>query len=170
MRTINYELQGNDVPESLRGKTIRLQVPETYREAESLTKAGESDVVAKFADGDVIRRQGRLRGKSKKALKDANGDAEKAIGALQAWNDGADSVYTVRAEGDGTPSAPKTAKGRQTKAAASSGNRLFERCLADETFLSRMVKQNVVDQAEYDEWKAARAEAVAAEKTPAATA
>jgi hypothetical protein len=55
----------------------------------------------------------------------------------------------------GTPATAKPATIKKN-AAASSGNRLFEKCLADGAFLDRMIKQQIVDRAEYDAWLAAR--------------
>jgi hypothetical protein len=55
----------------------------------------------------------------------------------------------------GTPATAKPATVKKN-AAASSGNRLFEKCLADEAFLARMEKQGIVERAEYDAWLAAR--------------
>jgi hypothetical protein len=55
----------------------------------------------------------------------------------------------------GTPATAKPATVKKN-AAASSGNRLFEKCLADESFLARMEKQGVVERSEYDAWLAAR--------------
>jgi hypothetical protein len=164
MRHVEYELQGKDVPTELRGKVLKLRVPETLAEGEAMCRDGQEGVLAKFADGRIITVQGILRNRSAKALKDANGDVDKALATLQGIEDA--HQYAIQREGSG-PSKPKTAQGRQTKAAASSGNRLFEKCLADETFLARMVKQQIVDQAEFDDWKAARAEAEAAKTAPA---
>lgn len=144
MRTIVYELQGKDVPEALRGAKINIAVGENYRECETLTEKGESDVCAKFNDGRVIALQGALRTKSKKSN----------LAELQSFADG--YKYTERVEGEGGPSAPKTARGVATQKAAASGNRLFEKCATDETFLQRMVKQQIVDLDEFNAWKQAR--------------
>lgn len=55
-------------------------------------------------------------------------------------------------------STPKTAKPSTIRknVAASSGNRLFEKCATDADFLRRMVGQGIVDQGEYDTWLANR--------------
>lgn len=159
MRTINYELQGKEVPAALVGKVVKLRVPETYKEAEGMTKGGEADVVAKFADGVVIAIQGALRTKSKK----------QDLATLQKFAD--EYVYTVRAEGTGVGGKPKTAKGRAESIARTSGNKLFDR-LAGEVAsgnsanLDRLVKQGFVDRAEFDAYTEARKEAEAEAKTP----
>lgn len=82
----------------------------------------------------------------------------------------AEAVAAGNAVKVGAPTArgtPATAKPATIKknVAASSGNRLFEKCKSDEAFLARMVKQGIVDQGEFDQWLAASAPA-----TPAATA
>lgn len=158
MRTIVYELAGSDVPEALKGAKINIAVGENYRECESLTEKGEADVTAKFNDGRVIALQGALRTKSKKG----------SLADLQAFAD--TYKYTQRIEGDGTSAKPKTAKGVATQKAAASGNRLFEKCAADASFLERMIKQQIVDRAEFDAWVSASAAAKADPKAKAPTA
>src|SRR5690348_12300057 len=150
MLTIAYELQGGTVPESMRGKVINLRVAESLAEAASLCVDGEAGVVDKFNDGNVIRIQGRLRDKAAAALKTANGNPDAAITALQEF--ASTSQYVTRKEGEGVARGPKTAKGKQQAVAATSGNRLFEKCLGDEQFLARMEKQGIVDRAEFDAW------------------
>ena len=148
MRTRTWELQGGDVPVELRGRTITISEPENYREAESLTINGESDVVAKFADGRVIAGQGRIRNKSAKALKDANGDADKALAVLQADFDG--FKYTIRAEGTGpTATKPETQAARAEKEV---GNKVFIGIRAGAIQLDRMVKLGVTTAEAYQAW------------------
>ena len=144
MRTIEYKLEGKEVPSNLRGQVIRLRVPETYAEAEGLTEKGESDVVAKFADGLVIATQGALQTKSKKNV----------LTTLQKWAD--EYKYTVRAEGTGTRKEVKP-ETQAARAAKNSGNRLFEKCRDDAAFLARMVKLGVVDEGEFQTWLSTQA-------------
>lgn len=164
MRTISYELKGKEVPASLVGKTINIRV------AEGDADIGEGKVFAsadamreKANDGVVIAVQGLLRNRAANALKGENGatiSPEDALTALQKFADG--YTYDVRKEGAAGPSKPKTPAGIAKSKASSAGNRLFEKCATDEAFLARMVKQGIVDQAEFDEWKSANAAAVAA--------
>lgn len=149
---------------TLKGKTITVRVPENTEDCRTLTEAGDSDVLARFCESIVRAQNNYVRSKAAKILKDAK-TPEEALAALQKAAD--EYKYSQRKEGSGLPRGPKTAKGRQQAVAASSGNRLFEKCAADEAFLARMVKQNVVDQAEYDAWLAARKEAQTPAPTPA---
>lgn len=143
---------------ALQGKTITVREPENMADCLSLVEKGESDVIARFAES-IVRYQNNLARTATPGILKKETDPAKALVALQAKIDGA--KYTERAEGSGAGAAkgPKTPKGRQDKAAASSGNRLFEKCLADETFLARMEKQGIVDRGEFDAWVAARTEA-----------
>lgn len=148
---------------ALQGRTINVRVPETLADCIVLTEKGEADVVARASES-LVRAQNNIARTAAAGILKKETDPDKAHAALQAKI--TEYKYTERGEGTGAPKGPKTAKGRQTTAAASSGNRLFEKCSADETFLARMVKQGIVDQAEFDTWKAAKAEAEAP-KTPA---
>lgn len=161
MRSVNYELQGKEVPAALVGVVVPIAIGETYKECESLTEKGESDVCAKFNDGRVIAIQGGLRTKAAKALKDAGGDKAKASAALAEW--AKTYKYTVRAEGTGVAK-PKTAAGRARSTAQQAGNKLFDR-LAGEVAqgnsqnLDRLVKQGFVDRDEFNAYVTAKQEA-----------
>jgi hypothetical protein len=85
----------------------------------------------------------------RKVLSTAEGTVQAAIAAGNAVKIGAP---TNRA----TPATAKPATIKKN-VAASSGNRLFEKCKQDEAFLARMVKQGIVDQGEFDQWLAASA-------------
>lgn len=153
------------------GSTLKVRVPENMADCLTLVKSGESDVVARFAEGIVRAQNNGARSRAasvlKKHTKDGKVDTAAALTDLQSGIDG--YKYGERAEGTGAPAAPKTPKGRQTKAAASSGNRLFEKCEKDDALLARMIKQGIVVEEEYNEWKAARTEAAAAPATTEAT-
>lgn len=157
MRTLGYKLTGKDVPTPLVGTIVNIKVPETYKEAESLTKNGEADVVAKFADGYVIALQGKLRTRSGK--KAEGGALVETAESLQTIADG--YVYSVQAEGSPREAKPET---KQNRAAASVGNKIFEKALVDEKFRAQMAKNDMLDG--FDEWKAAR-DAAQAAKAPA---
>lgn len=156
MRSLAYKLTGKDVPPALVGTVINIKLPETYKEAESLTKNGESDVVAKFADGYVIALQGKLRTRSGKKAED--GSFVENATSLQAIADG--YVYSVQAEGTPREAKPET---KQNRAAASVGNKIFEKALVDEKFRTQMQKNDMLDG--FEEWKAAREAALAAKAT-----
>lgn len=141
---------------ALQGRKITVRVPETLDDCRALTVNGDSDVVARFEES-IVRAQNNLARTAAAGILKKETDADKAHAALQAKIN--DYRYAERGEGTSAPKGPKTAKGKQDKAAATSGNRLFEKCLADETFLGRMIKQGIVDQGEFDAWKAAKAEA-----------
>lgn len=160
MRTLAYELKGKDVPAALVGTTLNIRIPETYKEAEALTKNGESDVVAKFADGYVIALQGKLRTRSGKKAED--GSFVESAASLQKIAD--EYVYSVQAEGTPREAKPET---KQNRAAASVGNKIFEKALVDEKFRAQMAKNDMLDG--FEEWKAAREAALAAKATPATT-
>lgn len=156
MKTQNYALAGKDVPTALAGKTLRLPIPETYREAEARVVGGEAVVVAKFADGDAIRLQGRLRNKAAKALKDAGGDADKALATLQAWIDSEDSKYSERGEGNGASDKPATPETVKTRTAKNAGNKLMDLCETNERKRAEMIKAGVFTQDEFDAYISAK--------------
>lgn len=158
MRTLGYKLTGKDVPTALVGTVISIKVPETYKEAEGLTKNGESDVVAKFADGYVIALQGKLRTRSGK--KSDDGSFVENATTLQKIAD--EYVYSVQAEGSPREAKPET---KQNRAAASVGNKIFEKALIDEKFRAQMQKNEMLDG--FEEWKAARDAVQTAKATPA---
>jgi hypothetical protein len=156
MKTRTYTLKGKDVPQALQGAAINFRVPETQAELLSLCKS-EADALELGASAYDVWLQGRLRAKA--GQKDATAESLNEFAAS--------AQYQRRTEGQGTGgSKPKTPKGIQTSKAAGAGNRLFEKCLADSEFLARMIRQQIVDQAEFDAWKAARE----ASKTPATAA
>ena len=147
-RTLAYKLTGKEVPAALAGTTVNIKIAETYKEAEALTKNGEADVVAKFADGYVIALQSKLRTRASKKDK-ATGALLESAESLQKIAD--EYVYSVQAEG-----APREVK-PQTKAARASqntGNKVFERCLTDEKFRNQMERAGMLEG--FDEWRAAR--------------
>lgn len=76
---------------------------------------------------------------------------------------------TIGAPRTGNGSVSKTAKPatRQKRAAADTGNKVFERCLTDEKFRNTMERAGMLDG--FEEWKAAR-EAAQAEPQVAQTA
>lgn len=153
MRSLNYKLTGKDVPSALVGTVVSIKIPETYKEAEALTKNGESDVVAKFADGYVIALQGKLRTRSGKKAED--GSFIETPATLQSIADG--YIYSVQAEGTPREAKPET---KQNRAAASVGNKIFEKALVDEKFRAQMAKNDMLDG--FEEWVAARDAALAA--------
>lgn len=161
MRTLPYKLTGKDVPAALVGTIVNIKVPETYKEAEALTKNGEADVCAKFADGYVIALQGKLRTRSGKKMD--GGALVETAESLQKIAD--EYVYSVQAEGSPREAKPET---KQNRAAASVGNKIFEKALVDEKFRAQMAKNDMLDG--FDDWKAAREAAQAAKATPAPTA
>lgn len=161
MLTTAYALKGKDVPSELAGQEITIKVPENYTEAETFTKAGQSDVVAKFADGYVIALQSRLRTAAGK--KDKDGKLVNDVAALQKLAD--EYKYSVQAEGTPKTIKPQT---KQQRTEQGVGNRLFERMASDEKFRNQMLKNGVAEQAEFDAWFEAKQAAEAA-KTPAAT-
>jgi hypothetical protein len=158
MRTLPYKLTGKEVPAALVGTIINIRVPENYKEAESLTKNGESDVVAKFGDGYVIALQGKLRTRSGKKRED--GSLVETAESLQKIGD--EYVYAVQAEG-----APKAVKPETVgqRAAKNVGNKIFERALTDEKFRALMQKNDMLEG--FDDWRAAR-EAAKPAATPQA--
>lgn len=161
MLTTTYELAGKDINPAHKGLAINLRIPENYTEAETFTKAGQSDVVAKFADGYVIALQGKLRTASGKKDKDGNFVNDGA--ALQKIAD--DYKYSVQAEGTPKSIKPQTQKQRKEQDV---GNRLFERMASDEKFRNQMFKSGVADEETFNAWLAAKDAATAA-ATPAAT-
>lgn len=149
MRTAEYVLTGKEVPQSLAGTVIRIRVPETLEDAKALTKNGESDVVAKFGDGYAIALQGQLRTRSGKTK---DGALVETPESLQKLAD--EYVYAVLAKG-----APKSVKPetKAKRAAVSSGNKLFEKARADEKFRAQMIKNGIIDEAEFGDWLAENA-------------
>lgn len=147
MRTLPYKLTGKDVPAALAGTTINIKVAETLDEAKALTANGESDVVAKFADGYVIALQGKLRNRSGKKRDD--GTLVESAESLQSIAD--TYKYSVQAEGVAREVKPET---KATRAAASVGNKIFERALIDEKFRATMEKNGMLEG--FDEWQQAR--------------
>lgn len=158
MLTTEYVLKGKDVPASLAGTKISIRVPETYPEAETFTKAGQSDVVAKFADGYVIALQSRLRTAS--AKKDKDGKPVNDAAALQRLAD--EYKYSVQAEGTPRTIKPQTVQQRK---AADAGNAMFERMASDEKFRNLMFK-NLDNADAFNEWLSARDAAKASAPAP----
>lgn len=155
MRTVSWTIQGGRVHSSLKGQVITgIKVPETYAEAETLVKNGQSDVVAKFADGRIIGLQGKLRTMAEKVKED--GSPKYTLADLQKAHD--EYLYSVQAEGTPKSIKPETKQNRQ---AASVGNRLFDRMASDDKFRAQMFKNGVADEAEFNEWLSARDEAAA---------
>lgn len=157
MLTTTWALKGKDVPAALVGQTLTLKVPETYAEAESLTRNGQPDVVAKFADGRIIGLQGKIRTASGK--KDKDGNYVHDLASLQKLAD--EYLYSVQTEGVPKSIKPET---KQNRAAASVGNRLFDRMASDDKFRAQMFKNGVADEGEFNAWLEARD--AAAQKTP----
>lgn len=155
MRTVDYALEGKAVPATLRGSVIKIKVAESVQDgvASGVFKS-EQALVEKANDGVVIAVQGGLRTKA--------GKDGMTVAKLQEWADA--YCYDVRAEGSGVAREVKP-ETRVARAAAVSGNKMFERALTDETFLQRGIKNGYIDQAEFDTWKAAREEAAAAKAT-----
>ena len=144
MRTIEYALQGKEVPASMRGQIVKIKAPESVAEAASLCENGETGVVDKFTDAYVIACQGRLRTAAGK--KDATLESVRAVA----------SGFKIKPRAEGTGERkevkPETVAKR---AAASSGNKLFTRIRDAKdraAELARFVKLNVVDEAEFTEW------------------
>lgn len=153
MKTRTYELQGKEVPAALRGATLTFPVAETQQELNALCQS-EADALELGQSAYDVWLQGRLRAQA--ARKVADGQPPVSVESLNTFIRGA--KYARRTEGaGGGGSKPKTAAGIAKQKAASSGNRLFERCAADETFRDRMVKQGIVDLPEFTEWQTARA-------------
>lgn len=157
MKTRNYELQGKDVPANLRGAVLTFPVAETSADIAKLCQS-EPDAIELAQSAYDVWLQGRVRALA--ARKPGEGQAAPSVESLNAFISGA--RYARRTEGTGGGSKPKTPAGIAKQKAASSGNRLFERCAADETFRDRMVKQGIVDLAEFQEWTAARAQVASA--------
>lgn len=155
---------------ALQGEKITVREPENMADCLALVQNGEADVVARFRES-IVRAQNNLARTAAGSILKKEGDKAKALKSLQEKIDG--YKYAERAEGTGEakPKGPKTAKGKQNTVAASSGNKLFTKCAEDATFLARMMKQGIVDQAEFDAWMTARtaaeAEAAAAKAAPA---
>ncbi len=159
MKTRTYQLKGKDVPSALQGASITFRVPETQAELVSLCKT-EADALELAGSAYDVWLQGRLRAKA--GVKDATAAGLNEFAAS--------AQYARRGEGTGSGgSKPKTAKGIATSKAAGAGNRLFEKCASDADFLGRMIRQGIVDQAEFDAWTAARKEVAAkSSEAPAA--
>ena len=159
MRTVAYELRGKEVPSHLQGAIINIKIAETV--ADGITNKlyeDESALVEKANDGRVIAIQGLLRGKS--------GKEGATVESLQAFADG--YCYSQRKEGTGTPR-QRTAKTEVTEAAASVGNRMMDRALADAEYAKKAIRLGAFSEEElaaYGE-KKAKAEAEAAAKAAA---
>jgi len=151
MRTIDYALEGKAVPAHLRGQVVKIKIGESVADGVGKVWASEAACCEKANDGVVIAVQGGLRTKA--------GKEGATLAGLQKWAD--EYVYDVRAEGSGVGRAVKP-ETKVARASAVAGNKMFERALTDEQFLTRGIKNGYIDQAEFDAWKAARAEAAAA--------
>lgn len=156
MRTQEYILQGKDVPAKFRGTKVNLRIAET---SEDMARLSENPT-GLFNDAYVIYQQGVMRRLS--AKEDATTESlAKAAGEI---------VHRKT-----TPGTPKTAK-PQTKvkaAAAGTGNRIFERELAEPGYIDRGIAAGVFDaqtKAEFAEWRQNRiAAAEAKAAAPAAS-
>lgn len=158
-RTHTYTVQKGDkvLPEFV-GTKVDLTQYDTIADA---VKAGHFESERAVMDAANAQRNIAANRVVRKALSKKDASVAGAVTLANAVKIGA---ATAR----GTPATAKP-KTIQKNVAASSGNRLFEKCLADEGFLARMVKQGVADEGEYKTWLAAR-NAPAPTAAPAAAA
>lgn len=167
MRTHEWKIAGADIAPHLIGQVIKFSLPENYREAETKTKNGESDVVAKFNDGYVIAAQNKVREMGRKKNKDTGQWVHNDVSALQKAVD--EYVYTVKAEGTGVAREVKPeTKVQRTQRAA--GDAFLQKCHADEKFRNQMIRVGALTQEAYDEYVAGLAEVEASKQgtpTPA---
>jgi hypothetical protein len=105
--------------------------------------ASEAALVSAAYEQRHIRSNRAVR----KILSTTEGTVAQAVAAGNAVKVGEPSAR-------GTPATAKPATVKKN-VAASSGNRLFEKCRQDEAFRARMVKQGIVDEAEFGQWLAA---------------
>lgn len=176
MRAHSYEVQrGNEVRPEHVGKTVTWQKAQTIGEALGLPTDAAQEISRIIAG--VTSKSG-AHFESEAALV-AAGEQQRDIAVR-------DDIRTILGKEDGTVEkaakaaqelvigAPRTSDGKVTKAkkpetiaknaAASSGNKLFEKALVDEKFRASMIRNGVLDEAEFQTWQSAR-EAAAQPKT-----
>lgn len=144
MRTHTYVVQkGDNVLPRFVGTKIDLQNSTSV--AEGLAEGHFESEAAIMAAANAIRNIAANRVVRKELANEAGSVAK----AVQLGN-------AVKIGAPRPASTPKTAKPSTIRknTAAASGNRLFEKCRSDADFLSRMIAQGIVDQAEYDTWLA----------------
>lgn len=154
MRTLNYALDGKGVPDTLKGKVVRIRLAETPDERLSLAAGDEANVTAKFNDGYVIALQARLR---PLAAKDGA-----SLDSLQKFAD--EYTYQVKVTGEGKTREVKP-ETKANRTAAEQGNANFERALTDTQFRDRGIKFGFIDEAKFNAWMEARQASQAATAT-----
>ena len=148
MKTRDYELQGKEVPQSLRGSKLQFPVAETLDEAVALA-AGTADATELLQSAYDVWLQGRVRAQS--------GKEGATVESLNTFIRGA--KYTKRQAGvGGGGSKPKTPRGIAQSKAASVGERFMQRCAEDETYRNRMIQQGILDEAEFTAWQTAKSQ------------
>ena len=153
MRTIPYALRGKEVPAHLAGTIINIRVAESTADVgDGKPFASSTAMLEKANGGYVIALQGLLRAKAGNTKTPATAES------LQAFANG----YTYDVRGEGAPRIVKP-ETKATRAAASMGNRIFERAMIDEKFRSQMIKNGQLDESEFAAWQDAKAEAAKAQ-------
>lgn len=152
MRTLKYALKGKEVATALIGAVVAIRQAESVQDgvASGIFK-DESALVEKANDGYTIALQGLLRNKAAGKKQEDGTLKIPTVAELQAFADG--YTYAVRGEGTQREVKPET---KAARAAKSTGNKLFEKCLSDEKERARMVRLGVLDEDEFNEWVAAR--------------
>jgi hypothetical protein len=182
MRNHSYEIaKGNEVSPEFVGKTVTWQKAETIGEALGLPTDVAAQVSALIAGATKTTQNPHFE--SEKALV-AAGEQQRDIavredirstlakdaktpGTIDAAAKVANelTIGSPRAGGKvGKAVKPQTI---QKNAAASSGNKMFEKALVDEKFRNLMIRNGVLDEAEFGTWQAAREAASAPATTPA---
>lgn len=146
MREHIYTVQkGDSVRPEFVGTKVTLTQNDTVAEA---LAAGHFESERAIMDAANAQRNIAANRVVRKALSKKDATVDEAVKLANAVKVGAARVGV-------TPATAKPAT-VQKNAAAKSGNRLFEKCAADEGFLARMIKQGVVEQSEFDDWNKAR--------------
>lgn len=143
MREHTYEVaKGNQVKPEHVGKKVSWLKAETVQEAIS---SGHFENEAALVAAAEQQRDIAVR----EDIRDILSTDE---GTLEAAAEAAKTLTVGKPRAGGGVSKVVKPKTQAERAAKGSGNRLFERAQADEKFLARMVKDQIIDMDEYNAW------------------
>jgi hypothetical protein len=143
MREHTYEVaKGNQVKPEHVGKKVSWMKAQTVAEALSAGhfENEEALVAAAEQQRDIAVRE------------DIRDILSTDDGTLEAAAEAAKTLTVGKPRAGGGVSKVVKPKTQAERAAKGSGNRLFERAQADEKFLARMVKDQIIDMDEYNAW------------------
>lgn len=157
-----YEVaKGNEVPTQFHGKEVQLQRATTIAECLSSGHYENEEAIVAAAESQwLIGARAAIRTELGRTPKD--GEAAPTLESASAKG----NAVKLGAPREAKEQKPRTPQAESRKAAADSGNKLFQKMAADETVRNRMFKL-LDNEAEFTAWQAAQAKVAAAAQTVA---